>query len=471
MFLLWVLGGGDILVVMKNKMKEFWGFFFGTYKSAKFVVLKYLVVAVLLTVSSVIANKMQLADLTYFNAVATITYFANLIGYGFSSGIALYVNQNIKHKDLVEYYVKIGMYINLVFSFVFVGVLAACYKVVLHSLLGLPKNIDYLFYFLMLVYVFLYSNLTYFIDVLKQLKQFVLQFALSVLECLLMVGGFFLVYFGVGLSLIVIPWIYIVTALVALCVAVVLVCKNKTYPVALFSAIKIRFDRAETNNIFRMALQQVVWQIGYTLLAYFVLKVNSQLFNQYSYFENVLDIFNGFLFAFVNVCSIDICRNLGEGKFDKAYKIGKYSLVSSFVIWIGYAVLAFAFSVLIVGGMSVDIRSDAFVSMALYVFMSLFRFVSWNLFSYILCWGGHTKYIFWQEVVITLYYVVFYSISAFVPCNMYLVYFIIALPAMVQSVVGIVLFRKKKWMSNISKDNEELLDGKVVDETTETVDE
>lgn len=435
--------------------KEFWKYFFNTYKNAKWLILRYLIVAVYLTVSSVIANKMELVNLTYFNAIIGIAYFSEIIGFGISNGIGIYINQNIKNKNKVDYYIKIGGYINCFCSLVLVIILACCYYPILHLLLGLPKNINYTFYFIMLIYMFLMSNLAYFMNILKELKLFFSEMIVSIIQSILIVGGFLLIWFSFNLVLYLIAIIYIFTTLCALIFCFVYFYKNKHVQIQLFKFVKIKFIKNEFMVYWRSFMSQFVWQIGYIMLSYFILRVSEVVFNQYSYFENVLDIFNGFLFSFITITSIDICRKLGEGDFDESYKIGKYSLYSSFIIWLFYALCSLSFSSLIIKGMSDEIKDLAFISLVLYVILHLFRFLSWNLFSYILCWGGKVKLIMWQEIIATLYYVAFYFLAPFLINNIYLIYSIILVPVLIQAILGLIVFKRKKWMEKLSIGNEE----------------
>lgn len=54
---------------------KFWNYFIKTYKKSGLLILKGLIVAVYLTVSSVFANRMNLPELTYFNAMISLSYF------------------------------------------------------------------------------------------------------------------------------------------------------------------------------------------------------------------------------------------------------------------------------------------------------------------------------------------------------------------------------------------------------------
>lgn len=85
--------------------------------------------------------------------------------------------------------------------------------------------------------------------------------------------------------------------------------------------------------------------------------------------------------------------------------------------------------------------------------MHLFRFLSWNLISYILCWGGELKILIWQEVVATTYYIGLYFLAPFLPVNIYLTYALITLPVIAQTILGLVIFKRKNWMKKLSEDN------------------
>ena len=433
--------------------KEFWKYFFATYKSSKLLIVRYLIVSIYLTVTSIIANKMNLSDLTYYNAIIGLASFGGLIGFGLANGIGLYVNQNIKNKEKVGCYINKGTYLSFIFSFLFVCLLVILYKPVLHIILGLEKGINYNFYFMMLVYIFLDTVLTYFTGILMDLKMYLAKLITSIIQGALLISGFLLIYLKFYLSLILIPYIYIFTALMMLLYTSVYFLKNKEVKVNIFKPTKIKLSKKEMNVIFQMVTSQFVWQIGYSALSFFLLKSNKVYFNQYSYYENVLDIFNGLYFAFVNVTSIDICRKLGEGKFEETYKIGKYSLLASVVIWSVYFLLSISLGSFIIEGMSIDIRDSAYIAIILYVVMHLFRFISWNLISYILCWGGEMKILVWQEVISTFYFIVIYLLSKFIPQNIYLIYGLITMPVIAQTILGLIIFKRKNWMKKLSQED------------------
>lgn len=302
----------------------------------------------------------------------------------------------------------------------------------------------------MLIYIFLNCILNYFVHTLKELKLFWAEAIISIIECVLLIGGFLIVWLQFDLALPLIPIIYIATMVCAILFSVFYLNHNKQFGINVFKFVKIKLSREENLIIWRMTAIQIVWQVGYTMLAYFLLRVSDIFFNQYSYFENVLDIFNGFFFSFITITSIDICRSLGKGNFDEAYKNGKNSLYATCVIWFLYFVSSLIFAFPLLKGMNSDIQVLALTALILYVFMHLFRFLSWNLSSYILCWGGELKILFWQEVFAAVYYLVFYFIAELLPVNLYLIYFIITLPPIMQTIIDLIIFKRKKWMKKLS---------------------
>lgn len=71
---------------------------------------------------------------------------------------------------------------------------------------------------------------------------------------------------------------------------------------------------------------EFIWQIGYYATAIILIRFSDGIFNTYSYLENVLDVFNGVLYAVGSVNAIKITRLLGKDKFDEAYRYSKYSI-------------------------------------------------------------------------------------------------------------------------------------------------
>lgn len=428
--------------------KDFWSYFGSSFKKSKWIIVRHIVIALYLTVSSIIANKMNLTNLTYFNSVFGLTYFSELIAFGIANGIGVYINHNIENKNKVNNYIKTGLYLHIISSFIWVVLLAVLYKPLLHGLLYLPQTIDYTFYFLMLIYCFLVSILTYIVNILKELEIFFGELLLAIIQSILIILGFFLALWAFDLSLYFIAFSYIFAAICAIIFGFIYLYKKIN--INLLKPTKLSLTKTEFFTIVKMTLTQFVWQIGYTFLSYFILKSSEIIFNQYAYFENVLDILNGFYFSFVVVTSIDIARSLGENNFKETYKIAKYSLWATFVIWAIYFIISVSISIPLINGMSIDIQENAFICLILYLFIYLFRFLSWNLMSYILCRGGEVKLIFWQELCCSIYLVALYFIAGFIPSNIFLIFSLVALPTIFQTILGLIMFKRKKWMKNLN---------------------
>jgi Na+-driven multidrug efflux pump len=432
--------------------KKFWKYFFNTYKNARWLVLRYIIVAVYLTVSSIFTNKMELGNLTYFNAIITITYFCELLAFGISNGMSVYINQNIKDKDKSAHYVKVGFYLNCIIAGLVIVLLVILKKPILHGLMGFSDGIDYLFYYLMLIYIFFDCILHYITHILKALKVFVAQMLNSLIQCALLVIGFMLLYFTSGLALNYIAIIYITTMVACIIAGLVSLKRNKLLSINIFTKTKFRLSKKEISVLLHMTGMEVVWQVGYTLISLFLLKVSEVAFNQYAYLENVLNVFNGLLFSFIILTSIEICRSLGREQYDEAYIHGKYSLYATLIIWFVYLVVSLALLIPIRSGMHIELQSTAFVAILLYVFTHLFRFLVWNLGSYILCWGGKVKILFWIETCSTIYIILIYCLANFIPNNLYLIYLLVALDSIIKLPILLWLFKRKKWLKNVSLD-------------------
>ena len=96
---------------------------------------------------------------------------------------------------------------------------------------------------------------------------------------------------------------------------------------------------------------ELIWEIGYFATSIALLRVNEGIFNTYSYLENVLDIFNGFLFSFTTITAIRITRAMGCNNSNEAYKHAKYSIYDAYFKLI-------------------------FTALPCYVFIHIFRFLS-----------------------------------------------------------------------------------------------
>lgn len=432
--------------------KDFWKYFFNTFKESKWLLVKYIFVSLYYIVSSVIANTMNLDNLTYYNAIISLIFFGDMIAFGMSEAFGVYINQNIHDKNKASSYVKIGLYFTIIFSVVLVAFMIIFKDFVLYRLLGLSGPLSYTFYYIMLAYMVFVAIFNYIVNIFKKLKSYLLQLISCAIQSVLIILGFVILMLSNGLMLWLIGTVYLFSSIVCVVCSAYWLAKNKTLPVNIAKLQRIFLTKSEFGKLLAISASEIVWEIGYMMLSLFVLKNNVVIFNSYSYYENVLDISQGFLFAFVNVTSIKICIAIGEGKKDEAYMHGKYALWASVVIWIMYAMIIFALFIPIRMGMNVELRSSALLSMTLYIVMSLFRFVSWTINSYTLQQSGRlSTYLLIQEIISTLYFVLLYIFATKIPSNIFLIYFLLSIESIIKIIICLVIFCKKKWLEGIKE--------------------
>ena len=433
--------------------KDYWKYFFGTYKKAKWLVLRYIVVAVYLSVTSIIANKFNLTNLTYYNAIVTILTFADLIGYGTGNAFGLYINHNLNSQNKRENYAKAGLYTSTIVSFIFVLLLIVFKEFVLHTILGLEYGLDYTFYYIMLFVIFIRGIKEFLTNIVTQLELFNISLINSLSSGLALIIGFVIAWQGFNLSLIVVAITYIIESTIVAFICVLALrgtlYKKNPYKMDLFKNISITLEKSEISTLFKVAILEVIWEVGFFFSSLFLLKYNENIFNQYAYFENVLDIFNGFLFSFIMLNGIEISRSLGEKNFERGYKLGKYSIASCAIIWVCYFALSLAFSIPIISGMNKQLQANALLPLILYIILHLFRFVSWNYFSYVLNRGGEVKFILITHTIAMIYYILIYVFATALPVNIYLAYGLIAIVDVVNIVTGSIMFKKKKWLKSV----------------------
>lgn len=430
---------------------NFWSYLVNTYKKSGYLILIGIITAVYLTVSSVFANRMDLPELTYFNAMVSLAYFSHMIGFGVSGGISLYMNQNHTNKQKVAHYAKLGLYLVTAVSFLFVAAVVLLKPFIVSNLLRIDTLGNNTFYYLMAIYMFFNCIRRYLLDIFKNLKLFRLQTAYVVLYSVLIVSSFVALWFLGALALNWIGLAYLVTAMLPILIGLLFFAKNKLYPINFLKPTKFDLTKKELATIFYMAASEIVWQVGYMLTALFLLRMSELYFNTYSYYENALDLFNTFYFSFIVIVSIEITRSLGQGKFDEAYQHGKYSIYFSVLIWVAYAIISFALMTPINSGLNVDLQSIGTVAMLLYVLIYLPRFVVWNLTTYVLIWGGQVKLQFFIELASMLYYVVLMFIYPYLPNSIYWAYFFISLDYLIKLPIELCIFKSKKWLVNITE--------------------
>lgn len=172
----------------------FWKYFLKVYKHSSFLILQGLIIAVYLTVSSVLANRMNLVQLTYLNAMVSISYFSQIIGFGISLGVSVYINQNYKNKEKVAFYTKIGLYLTILLGFIFVLLLFIFKDFFLSTLMNIDVAGNYVFYYLIIAYIFLNCIASYIVNILKNLKHFAMTIIISVILGVMLIVGFLLLY-------------------------------------------------------------------------------------------------------------------------------------------------------------------------------------------------------------------------------------------------------------------------------------
>ena len=299
----------------------------------------------------------------------------------------------------------------------------------------------------MLFYIFFASILSYFVHILKFLNNFLPVLITSILQFLTLLFGFLFNYFCLNLSLNFIAINFVLATIISITYSLCFL--QKKYKINLFSKEKLTSNIIQKKFVFKMLFQQLICQISLVLTSYFILKSNKLLFNQYAYFENVLDIFNGLFFAFASIINIDICQELGKQNFKKAYKIGKFAIVGTAFVWLLYFCCCLIFSKLLLSGMNNEILQNNFYSMILYTLLHLLRFVCWILNCYILCSSGEMKILLIEEIVCSLYFMYLYIFASFWNLSVVTIYLMIALPSIFEIIIGIFLFRQKKWLKKI----------------------
>lgn len=432
------------------KKNTFLKYFISTLKEAKFLIIKYVIVGLYLIVSGVVTNRLNLNNLTYYNAIITLSFFAEMIGFGFIEGFGIYINQNIQDKEKSKNYAKIGFYWTIIFSLLFIILLACFPNFIIKDVLSIDFKVEYSFYYLMVISIFLSSLLNYILELLKKLTLFKFQLICSSIQCVLILVGMFVLVITGGLYLNYIAIIYIAVYLFCLVIAFALLTKNNVYSVNLFKVKSLRLKKREVWVVICRAFSELVWEVGYFFISLFILKSNVFVYNQYCYFENALDIFNGIIFAFFNVTAIKICRCIGAGKRNGAYNYAINSLKATILLWIIYAIIVMSLFVPLRAGLNVELQSTALISIILFLLLSLIRFVDWNLGTYII--GQSEVYVklgFILEFIGAIYWIIMYLLSGFIHLNIYLIYLIIALESIFKISVNLYLLKKKKWVNKI----------------------
>lgn len=74
----------------KVERKDFWSYFFKTFKNGKYLLVRYVLSSVLFIIISVISNLLAVKELTYLNTFLSLNYFSAMISFGISGGILVF---------------------------------------------------------------------------------------------------------------------------------------------------------------------------------------------------------------------------------------------------------------------------------------------------------------------------------------------------------------------------------------------
>lgn len=435
----------------QTKTHPFLTYFFTTFKESKWLLLKYFIVAILMSVISVLSNLLGVEELTYLNAYLSIYAFASIIAFGVSNGISIFMNQNIGSKFKVRKYAKIGFEINLIFSLLAACLLFAFPQFFMETLMDYHPT-DYTFYYIMCGYFVLSCISSYFVNSMKSLKFFKQQLICELIPLFITIVGFVVLLSTGTFYLNYIALTYILGSAVTIVVGYVLLLKNKEISVNFSKLQTINLTKKQWGILLSNLAVEFIWQIGYYASSIMLIRVSDAIFNTYAYLENVLDIFNGFLFAFTNVSAIRITRYLGRNQFDKAYTYGKYSIYASMLIWAFYFVCSIVLMYPIALGVNKQYFSIMFYVIPCYVGIHFFRFLAWNMGSYLLRLGGKNAPFVIIEIFCSLIYIAECFVVKYLSDNILLMYFLLVLPTLIFLPVYLIIFKSKKWMANINND-------------------
>lgn len=436
---------------MKSAAKKFFANFWDAFKESKFLIIKYVAVAVLYSIISILSNLLGVEELTYLNAFLSIYAFASIIAFGVSNGIAIFMNQNYGSNYKVRKYAKVGFEINLAFSVVSTVILACFPKFFIEILMDYHPQ-SYTFYYIMCGYFFLSCISSYLTNTMKSLKFFKRQLISEMIPLVVTIVGFLVLYFSGEYYLNYIAIAYVVSAAIAIVVSYVLLVKNKQLSINFFKFQTVNLTKKQWGVLLSNLAVEFIWQIGYYATAIILIRFSEGIFNTYSYLENVLDVFNGLLFAIGTVNAIKITRLLGKDRFDEAYQQAKYSIYMSLFIWLFYFIASMIFIYPIALGVNDEYFGLMFTVLPCYLAIHLLRFVSWNMGSYMLRLGGKNKPFVIIEIFCTIILIASCFVAQFLPLSVPLAYFVILIPTLIFLPVYLIIFKSKRWMSNINKD-------------------
>lgn len=434
-------------------MKDFLSFTKRISKQSINLMLKYFFVGIFWIVITVIANKFELHELTYFNAVFQIMILLSFIPFGIVSGLSVYVNQNIDDKEAIKKYIKLGFMMVFLLVAIFILLLLIFKDFVFKYLIVAEITDNYIFLYMMIPVMLLVIVCDYFSDVLKILRELKNNLFFSLIDFGTTLGAILIVAYLGYLSLYSIAICYIVTKLVFVPAYLVYMFKKSTKIVQLdllkMHKIKVKFNFSIIKKIYSFGLNEVLWNIAFTISMLSLLKNSELLYNSYLYYENTLNIINGVYFGLLTMCGISVCNHLGKSNIEAAYKESIYSIILTVLLWVGIFSLCIIFKEFIVSGMNVDIIETGMEIFYLYMFMQLIRFINWTFNTYILPQGGEVKFLLQLQVLELIYFIGLFIALSFFEVNPITTIWLISATTIFQNIIYIFYFKSKKWMVNL----------------------
>lgn len=245
-----------------SNTKEFFTYFWQTIKKAKYLIIKGVTIAVLYTVISVLANLLEVVQLTYLNALLALNYFASMISFGVSQGTKILVNQNISVKQRVEKSVKIGFELILILSTLTTALLVLFPKFIMVDVMGYtPAN--YTFYYLMCVYFFLTCIYGYLEKSLEQLDMFKPIFISNFVSLTFLIVSFLLLYLIGEYLLTYIAIAYILSAVILCATYYILLYKKSDQKINVLKFTTITLTKRQWVIILSNFLTEIIGEVGY----------------------------------------------------------------------------------------------------------------------------------------------------------------------------------------------------------------
>lgn len=428
-------------------MKETLKYFVDCFKEGKSLIIRYLVAGLSAALVTIFANKLELDHITYFNAILSITAFTVILSFGITCAVGIFINHKNDEQNRKRN-IKVGFLYAIGFASVIFFLLFLFKDFVLTQVLNIQVDDD-TFYYSMIIYFFFECLVSYFQDIFKVTKKYLYQLIDFSCTATVIILGLFVMYFTKTLSLTNIGFLYMSVSFINLMTLFFIV--NKLYRINIFDLTNLNITSKEQKTILYSLALQSVWQVGYTLLSYYILRVNELTFNTYSYFDNTLDVLLGIFYTFANISLLRIETLIGEGKKEEAYATSKKTLWGVLFVWIIYSLIIFILYDLILKGLNPELVENGRETLIMYCSLNLIRFFSWSLTSYILIAGGWIRYQVMLYTGSLIYYLtLFITKPKFSNLEIYISLF---LESVIVVIFASIMFKKKEWLTISYNDN------------------